>query len=313
MDRSGSFDLLPKPPAASARLVVLLQDEPSFSKSYYCREVSAGIRAAVRSAGCRSEFATGIEVVETSALPELTSDCAVVVVAPLLAENSLEPLRNLRSPTVLVSARDPDLSWVDTDNVLGAREVTEHLIRLGHSKILFVSGHAASQNSRDRLEGYRHALRAQGLPDASGLIVNANFGIRDAQNRIRERLIKSHVFSAVFAASDLMAVGAIRALGERGFAVPGDVAVAGYDDADFAPSFFVPLTTYRQPLRNLGFVAAGSAIEALRIGRRPSCQVELMGELVIRESCGAGPRRIETVEPPPPSTSGSAQPPKPLS
>ena len=105
--------------------------------------------------------------------------------------------------------------------------------------------------------------------------------------------MKSHLlqnkgkFTAVFCTNDYMAVGVVRALADEKLRVPDDIAVVGFDDLDFASTFYTPLTTYSQPLSNFGFLAAKFLIKQMRSKKDKNLQGELLGELVVRQSCGA--------------------------
>ena len=155
---------------------------------------------------------------------------------------------------VIVDAHHPRLPSLVTDDVLGGMLATQHLLELGHERIAFVGdttdpgfGFVASGR---RLLGYRRALQAAGVPVDHGLRREAPHGRLSAHRLTRELLALSRPPTAIFAASDLQALGVLEAAGFEGFAVPDDLSVVGFDDLEVAP--YVGLTTVRQPLQESG-------------------------------------------------------------
>jgi LacI family transcriptional regulator len=138
----------------------------------------------------------------------------------------------------------------------------------------------------DRLQGYYDALHARGIPVDSSLVAEGDFS--ETSGYMAMQRLLSREPDAVFAASDSMAVGALRALREAGRRVPEDVAVIGFDDMPFAARTEPPLTTVRQPIYRTGVVAAESLIDLVRSPDANPRRIILPTELVIRASCGAG-------------------------
>ena len=158
--------------------------------------------------------------------------------------------------------------YVDADNRGGARDGVEHLIGLGRRTIATIAGPANMCAGIDRLDGYRDALESAGLPVRKGLIGEGDFFEESGHREMARLLSRKPDIDAVFAASDLMAIGAIRALREAGRKVPGDVAVVGFDDAPIASLTLPPLTTIRQPLDTMTSVAADLLVR--RVGNGAS-------------------------------------------
>jgi len=274
-------------------IVLLNRPEKHFLESYYYRKIKAGIDAALSG----TEY-TLVPSSQDAALPDniiqgSMENSGVLAIAPHVQSPAIETLENLEVPAVLVNCRSEHLAWVDTDNVLGAATMTEYLISLGHRKIAFVNGFPESQNGIDRHKGYRQALEKNKIEYNSKLVINCDFSVSLAYERMKAYLVqnKGANFTAVFSANDYMAVGIIRALGDLKIMVPDSVAVAGFDDLDFASTFYMPLTTYRQPFDNLGFVATKFLIKQMREKSQKNLQAEFLGELVVRDSCGAKIRR----------------------
>ncbi len=180
--------------------------------------------------------------------------------------------------------------YVDIDNRAGAKLAVTHLIKLGYQRIATILGRQTEMVGRDRFEGYKQALAEAGLPFDPSLVIDGDFHEETAYNAIKAKPRPS--FDAIFAANDSMAIGAIHALQENGYSVPGDVGVVGFDDVARARTGRPPLTTIRQPLYDFGQVATQLLVEQMRTqGASGHRSILLPIELVVRESCGANLRR----------------------
>jgi len=146
----------------------------------------------------------------------------------------------------------PKADYVDSDNRGGAKMATEYLLRLGHKEILFINGPADHVASIARERGYREAFNAHGIAIKDRYIVHEDFSFEGGYEMVRTALAQGRKLSAVFAASDLTAMGAATALKEAGFRVGEDVSVVGFDDIPYAPLFDPPLTTVHQPIQEMG-------------------------------------------------------------
>jgi DNA-binding LacI/PurR family transcriptional regulator len=144
--------------------------------------------------------------------------------------------------------------YADVDNRDGARQAVEHLLLRGRRRIAMIAGPADLTASADRLLGYRCALDAAGLPVPP--VAYGDFTSASGVHAVGWLLNRMPHLDAVFAASDLMAAGAMQALRRMGRRVPEDVAVVGFDDAPLAPYTTPALTTVRQPVEQLGALAA---------------------------------------------------------
>lgn len=164
-------------------------------------------------------------------------------------------LERLGVPTVLNGRPfDPQsgLYSVDSDNVGGAREAVELLIARGARRIATITGPLDMAVGQDRLTGYRAALAEAGRTAGASCVCEGDFSVDGGAAAMRRLLDREPDVDAVFVASDLMAIGALRTLTEAGRKVPDDVAVVGFDDAGEAQLAVPPLTTVRQPLAELG-------------------------------------------------------------
>jgi len=192
-------------------------------------------------------------------------------------------------PFVMVG-RHPDerISYVDIDNVAGARTAVEYLIGLGHKHIATITGPLSMISGQDRLAGYRQALAAHQLAVDETLIVEGHFTEEGGMAAARDLL--AHSVTAIFAASDIMAVGALKAIREADLRVPEDVALIGFDDIPIAAALEPALTTVRQPVERLGSLAADLLLNLLENPpetQAPAHRIVLPVKLIVRDSCGA--------------------------
>jgi len=175
-----------------------------------------------------------------------------------------------------------DHSYVDADNRAGAVEAVEHLIASGRREIATIAGPQDMAAGVDRLAGYRDAVRAAGRPQAS---VVGDFSGPSGERAMASLLTARPNLDAVFAASDLMAAGALRALCRADRRVPDDVAVVGFDDAPFAAHTRPPLTTVRQPVEEMGAAMARQLLRGLADGARPGpgpAEAVILGTTLVR-------------------------------
>jgi DNA-binding LacI/PurR family transcriptional regulator len=189
-------------------------------------------------------------------------------------------------PAVLVGrpAGTGPASYVDADNRGGAGQAVDHLARRGRRRIATIAGPQDMGVGQDRLDGYRDGLRAVGLPAGDDLVEAGDFteeGGAAAMGRLLER--PGRPVDAVFAASDLMAAGALRTLRAAGRRVPDDVAVVGFEDSAVARYAQPPLTTVRQPIEEMGRQAARLLLAKVA-GEAAGMHLILDVELVVRAS-----------------------------
>jgi DNA-binding LacI/PurR family transcriptional regulator len=174
---------------------------------------------------------------------------------------------------------------VDVDNVGGGRKATEYLLSLGHERIATLTGPSDWNSARDRTEGYVQALHAHAVTPDPALILEANWLHRDGYLGMQMLLEKQVPFTAVFAQNDRIARGAISALHAAGLRVPEDISVIGYDDIPEAEFSDPPLTTIRQPMKEIGQAATRLLIQMIENRETTPTQVLFDTELIVRSSC----------------------------
>jgi DNA-binding LacI/PurR family transcriptional regulator len=207
-----------------------------------------------------------------------------------LEDAALAECRDLRTPFVLINntAPAPGVHTVSCNNRAGAREMTRHLLSLGHARIGFIAGPANLLDARERLEGYRDALAEAGIPVEEALIAPGDFTEKSGREAMRALLNASPRPTAVFAANDESAIGAMQVLKREGLRIPDDMALAGFDDIPLAQYLDPPLTTVHQPFYRLGETAAGVLLSVIRSEELPGAETThvVRTRLVLRESCG---------------------------
>lgn len=158
----------------------------------------------------------------------------------------------------------PEVAYVVADDVLGGFLATEHLIKRGHNKILYVAGPPHVTTAQNRLAGYRKALSQYEIKFDERLVKITNAKMEDAYKLMKFLLKEDKLgFTAVATFNDYLTLGVIKALYEKGLKVPDDLAIVRYDDIEFAAPTVVPLTTVCMPKDELGKKAVGILLEQL--------------------------------------------------
>jgi LacI family transcriptional regulator len=181
--------------------------------------------------------------------------------------------------------RFDNVSYIDVNNVEAAKTAVNHLIRLGRRRLGTITGPHNSTVGVDRLEGFKQAIQENGLVSEEGLITEGDFTEGGGYEAMK-KLIPNRP-DAIFAASDTMAMGAMRAAREENLRIPEDVAFVGFDDLPAAAYPNIRLTTIRQPTAQFGFKAVEILIEMIESGDREPRHIIMETEMIIRESCGA--------------------------
>ncbi|MGW5241497.1 LacI family DNA-binding transcriptional regulator [Monashia sp. NPDC004114] len=285
--RNESARLLRAGRSSTLAYVVLDVTNPFFT------DVARGIEDAASEADlvlytCNSDNSLDRERVYLSRLEE--QRVAGVLVTPVNPEDAtLVQVSQRGTPVVVVDRRreDRSLCSVAVDDVLGGRLAVEHLVDRGHQRIAFVGGPDTIGQVRDRRAGATAAIRDAGLP-ADHLVSVHTDALTVAAGRLAGARIaglpRSRRPSAAFCANDLVALGLLQQCVALGMDVPGDLAIVGYDDIEFAGAAAVPLTSVRQPRHLLGQRAAELLLEETSDPDHRHQQVEFIPEIVARAS-----------------------------
>ncbi len=175
------------------------------------------------------------------------------------------------------------------DDAYGAALAVNHLLRLGHTRIGFISGPASWHSARGRYEGYVATLARRSIALDPALVEYGDWETDSGYAAARALLRTDAPPTAIFAANDLMALGALYAAQDAGLRVPQDVAVVGYDNRDFARIVRPRMTTVSMPVYEMGRIAAELLVRQISNGKEQADEIKVRGELLIRETCGADP------------------------
>lgn len=273
-------------------LVIPHSSEHVFTHSYFLSLLN-GISDRCNQAGLMLVLSTSPleHDEETPYLRILRSRAAdgVIVASARLADRNVLQLAASGFPAVFIG-RYPDASRLDAvgvDDQGGGLLATDHLIEAhGRTRVAHLGGPRSALSAVDRVEGYRTSLARHGLVFREELVVEGDYDQVSGEAACRRLLDAGVGFDALFAANDDAAIGAMRALVAAGLHIPRDVAVVGFDDGLLAGVVTPPLTTVRQPVRELGAAAAARLLELLADPTSPPCRLEFPVELVVRQSCG---------------------------
>ena len=203
--------------------------------------------------------------------------------AAFLEANLPEKLPAVLLDSPVKSARFPVLN---IDNRAGAIAMVRHLVEAGHQRVAFITGPKTNFDAQQREKGYRSAM-AKHAPGAPLTIVEGDFTEESGYRAGRELMAKKPRPQAVFAANDMMAIGCLYAFKEAGIDVPGDIALAGFDDILIARYVTPPLSTVQVRIADLGRLALERLAALLNPTDKTPASVETLGcDIVIRESCG---------------------------
>ena len=210
----------------------------------------------------------------------------VLLVSMHRDDSLLRSLVEAEIPTVIGgrSMGVEQVSSVDAENRGGARAVVEHLVESGKSRIATIAGPRDMAVGWDRYEGYKDGLRSTGSPVDEALVVEGDFSQEGGAAAAEQLLERRPDMDAVFAASDLMAAGALLTIRRAGKRVPEDVAVVGFDDSSVAQLTDPPLTSVRQPLDAMGRRMAEILLQQIASGKPEITREILPTELVLRRS-----------------------------
>nr|WP_295373278.1 LacI family DNA-binding transcriptional regulator [uncultured Sphingosinicella sp.] len=268
--------VVPRPQGRESQL-----DDPFFL------ELVAGISDGARERGCDlliSHLApTSFD--DISAAMTTSRADGVIFLGQSSLHNALNRLAGSEARFIVWGAQLPDQVYpsIGSDNLLGGRRATLHLARLGRRRILFL-GDTEAPEVTQRARGYAEALEQAGLPLDPELMVPAHFTVESAEASVDALIARGTSFDGIVAASDLIALGAIRSLLNAGRSVPDDVSVIGYDDVPFARYSRPALTTIMQDTARAGRLLVSKLIDAAGGGEMRSERIAT--ELIVRGSCG---------------------------
>ncbi|MFZ5747936.1 MAG: LacI family DNA-binding transcriptional regulator [Pseudomonadota bacterium] len=270
--------------------VALLYDNPS---PYYIYHIQTGAERRCTELGFRlllqpCDIHSDTLVQSVMALVDEAHLDGLILSPPVTeAVELLDALDKRGLPYVRIApgARKEAGMSAEMDDRAAARELTEHLIGLGHRAIAFITGPESHFSSRERLAGYTAAMEAHGITVIPELVMHGENSFESGRDVARILLARTPRPTAIFAGNDDMAAGALAIAHERDIDVPGALSIVGFDDSDLAKAVWPPLTTIRQPVYELAYAAADLLLSDDAVQR----QVTLDHALVVRASTGPAP------------------------
>ncbi|MGB4570499.1 MAG: LacI family DNA-binding transcriptional regulator [Tepidanaerobacteraceae bacterium] len=259
----------------------------------FSSELSRGVEDASNDFGfntviCNTDYCPEKETTYISLLRQKSVDGFIISTADYNDENVIELLKD-DVPLVLLG-RDIEetegypIDIVGSDNIKGGYIATKHLIDLGHKKIACLLGPPRIKVNLEREIGYLRAMEVANLKVYTNLVGYGDFKLEFGYKKTLEFFKGPLKPTAIFAANDLTALGAIRAIKELGLSVPEDVSVVGYDNTILAEMTDPPLTTVSQQMRKMGYLATELLIKRIKGERTPGKRVICETDLVIRKS-----------------------------
>jgi LacI family transcriptional regulator len=270
----------------SMTIGVLMQD---ISSPFFARMVS-GIEQGLDHAEYRPMFASthwraGNQDDEARSLQLLLERRVdgVIVLASSIPDEELRAVA-AQLPLVVVARSVPGLEeqCLAIDNEAGAYRATRYLVGLGHTRIAHLAGTSGHPDAIARLAGYRRALAEAGIAENEKLLVAGDFLEESGLSTFEQLLGRGEQFSAIFAANDQMAYGAMLGLFNHGYRIPADVSLVGFDDQFLSAYTLPPLTTVRQPSKEMGQAAAEALLRLL--SNEPPMLPTFTADLIIRKS-----------------------------
>lgn len=204
--------------------------------------------------------------------------------------------RKTKLPVTFVNRKCEDIHVcsLDIDNYGAAWDMTSYFLNRGHRRIAIIRAPLTDKTSGyERFRGYLDAMRAAGIEPDDRLIMRSNFKIENTYKVVSHFLKKHPPVTAIFATSDLMAIGTIKCLNDHGLKVPEDVEVAGFDDIPMASYYSPSITTIRQPIREMGMKATDFLIKEVNGRAIKKRNMILPHKLIIRESTSNDPNLSE--------------------
>ncbi len=211
-----------------------------------------------------------------------------IIIAPTgKSSNHVTEIQEQGIPVMVIDRYLPDtnLPFVTTDNYLGALLATEHFIALGHRNIACIQGINGVSANNERVKGYRDALQKHRIPVSETMIMGTDFGEENGYLQTRKLLALPEHPTAIFALSNLISLGSIRALKEAGLTIPDDISIISFDEQAWSAFLTCPMTTVEQPREEIGRLAFGALLNIIdKVLPEKTDKIMLQPRLILRES-----------------------------
>ncbi|MCW3058709.1 MAG: transcriptional regulator, LacI family [Capsulimonas sp.] len=217
----------------------------------------------------------------------------LLLIVPMVSEEFFVKLFRRGTPFVIIGDHrtETNISIVDLDNIDAGRRITEYLIGLGHKRIAMLRGEDDHHSSSLRAQGYREALGARGLEYDAALDLGGGYNLESGYDRAITLLSRPPAArpTALFCGDDRIALGALKALNERGVRVPEDISVVGINNSVEGVGAEPPLTSLRQPGQGIGEKSVDLLLSHIKEEEEPGRKIILPGSLIVRGTSGPPP------------------------
>jgi len=266
---------------------------PTIALSFFTEVIEAAEKqASVHGLQCfLCQTGSRVDVLEKelNALREYRVDGVLILPSSSTAYQVYRDLEKQKYPFVIVDVPIDGLktAYVGNDNVCAGRLAAEHLLGLGHRRIVFIRGYHESLVARDRLAGFQQALKKARVSLDSSLVVGHGFTFEQGRSVVAQLLNCKAKFSAIVALSDYVALGVMQELADRGLRVPEDVSVIGCGNLNFSSMVTPSLTTINQNPQKLGREAINALVKQIEGKATRAHQLTVVPELIVRKSTAA--------------------------
>jgi len=198
----------------------------------------------------------------------------------------IKRLYDQNTPLVMVDRYFPNLKipYVGTDNYKGAFEAVNYLIECGHQKIACIQGLTYSSTCRERLKGYKAALEAKDIPVDEALIKGDNFDIKNGYLSTKLLLKQTSIPTAIFAQSNLIALGVLSAIKEEGYKIPQDISMIAFDEQTYSEFLSTPLSTIKQRIEEIGQISVRLLLDQMEKGCSKNSESVLLPPIIIHRN-----------------------------
>ena len=263
---------------------------PDITNPFFA-EIARGVEDAANASGfnvilCNTDDKLKKERTYLDILKERRVDGLILGTAHIKDESILG-LEKKKFPYILVSRNIEKLNknCIIVDDVEGGIMATEYLIKIGHRRIAHITGPLKTRSALNRLKGYKLALKKYEIEYRDELVGEGDFRIKGGYQVMKRFLKLAEPPTAIFAANDLLALGAMQVIQKKNFHIPEDFSVVGFNDIKLASFVYPPLTTIRQPMLEMGALAVKMLLRIIEEGEFNQRKIVLKSKLIIRESC----------------------------
>jgi DNA-binding LacI/PurR family transcriptional regulator len=212
----------------------------------------------------------------------------IVVLYSRMDDKVIQYLKDQKFPFVLIGKPEhasEDVTYIDNDNYLAGREVTEYLISLGHERIAFIGGSPDLMVTKERLAGFKEALKLADLSLPEEYVFYMDFLREGGQRAVEQLMSYESSPTAIVVTDDLMALGVLSTLDEKGYKVPDDVSVISFNNVIFSEIACPPLTSVDVHIYQLGYEAVKSLIEKIEFPQQSSKSIIIPYKIIKRQTC----------------------------